>query len=205
LRELARWPVDSTVLDFGCGKLRYALPLSRRVKSVTVVDSAVQVDRSQRIGGRITTVRLAAQERANMSVFALAESGWKNRKYDRILCANVLSAIPTSRARRELMLTIHRLLRRTGKALILNQHRNSAFEKYAERADATPYFDGWLIESRSGPRFYGLIGTKALQKLCEASGLHCEKLGVWDQTAYAYVTADRELESDGIYHCHRAS
>jgi hypothetical protein len=87
--------------DYGCGKLRYAGALSAMADSVTLVDSPEQLDRQQVIDGEHTTVRQLAEQRwptARIETVSQFQVRSKPR-FDFVLCANVLSAIPTRSAR----------------------------------------------------------------------------------------------------------
>ncbi len=189
LKQILDWPRDASVLDYGCGKLRYSIPLARVVHSVTAIDSAVQLMRTQKIDGQFTTLRqFACSPNSNIRVFSLNETQWQKSRYDRILCANVLSAIPSQRHRNELMSKIRKVLRRDGVALIVNQHRNSYFKTYASRKTARRHLDGWLLSTKAGTRFYGLIDKSVLLRLCKRSRLSVSRIGVWGESTFAIVT-----------------
>lgn len=44
---------DEVVLDYGCGKLRYTIPLSKQVKKVVAIDSLEQLSKRQIINGKM--------------------------------------------------------------------------------------------------------------------------------------------------------
>jgi hypothetical protein len=46
---IAGLPAGLVILDYGCGKLRYAGPLAKRARAVMAVDSHVQVSRLQKL------------------------------------------------------------------------------------------------------------------------------------------------------------
>src|SRR2546427_92673 len=75
IREL---PQSASVLDFGCGKLRYTIPLADRVRHVTAVDSAVQLCRQQLLNGVRTNIKEYARSYlANARAVAVADPQWQ--------------------------------------------------------------------------------------------------------------------------------
>jgi hypothetical protein len=72
-RPLVEWlknrDMTDTALDYGCGKLRYTKFVAMKSLHLGIVDSKLQLDRSQQINGLVTTVR------------RYAESKWPECKY----------------------------------------------------------------------------------------------------------------------------
>ena len=94
-------PKETQVLDYGCGKLRYSLPLSNKVSKVVAIDSNFQVDKIQKIGSLYTSPRM--YNKNNLFVYDLDEEEWKKYTYDVVLCTNVLSAIPLNEYRLQVL------------------------------------------------------------------------------------------------------
>lgn len=163
---IARLPRDLHVLDLGCGKLRHTIPLARRVAKVTAVDSREQIDREQSISGESGwTVRRFAEERCNnIRVFALDEPQWLKRRFDRVVIAYVLSAIPHVADRLEVLRQAKDVLnRRGGEILIATNFANSRFKDWEQNKQARRYRDGYLITNAHGTSFYGMITLDKLR------------------------------------------
>src|SRR5262245_19424569 len=107
---LRRLPKFADGLDYGCGKLRYTKFLANKARSLTLVDSEIQLSRRQKIAGTLTTVRGYARRWHNTRVMSIEDFSKDRHCYDFILCANVLSAFPTAGIR-------SRVLRRLASAL----------------------------------------------------------------------------------------
>jgi len=184
------------VLDLGCGKLRYTVPLARHVKAVVAVDSREQIDRNQTVNGEAdTSVReFVASRFDNVRVFALHEKGWRRWRYDRILIAFVLSAIPVPAVRLDVLRTARDLLKlRDGKVLVAATFANSRFKDWERSARAEPYRDGYLIHGPSRTSFYGLIKQDKLRRYCREVGLAITHAGtVHGQTAYVVAGWPKE-------------
>jgi hypothetical protein len=176
-------------LDLGCGKLRYTVPLSRRVRSVTAVDSRTQVDREQTLFGTKTSIRrYAGKNLDNVRVCALEESHWRKRHYQVVLCSNVLSAIPSKKARQELLASAYARLARGGTFLVTTQYRNSHFTTWINDPRATRYCDGFLVEGARGTSFYAILDAEALVKLCRGAGFSISKAAHHKELAYVLAT-----------------
>ena len=143
------------LLDFGCGKLRYADQISKLGKHVVFVDSHVQLTRNQRVQGRVTTVASLARERySNASVLPSEKLVTARTQHDLITCINVLSAIPDILALRGVLRTIRRLTKPTGIAVFINQHRNTYFSRFST---GRRHLFGYIFEGRNGPSYYGVM------------------------------------------------
>jgi 2-polyprenyl-3-methyl-5-hydroxy-6-metoxy-1,4-benzoquinol methylase len=176
-------------LDLGCGKLRYTVPLARRTKSVAAVDSQVQVERVQRLSRETCSVRdYVRRYLPNTKVYGSEEKGWKLQRYDVVICTNVLSAIPCRNTRKKLLKGARQCLKSSGHFLLTTQFRNSHFKSWKTNPKARPYMDGFIVSSRRGTSFYGLLDAKDLEALCCACGLHIEKSGHVGELAYVLAT-----------------
>ncbi|MBN8207876.1 class I SAM-dependent methyltransferase [Bacillus sp. NTK071] len=185
-------PQSSVILDYGCGKLRYTIPLLNRVKEVIAVDSKEQINRTQKLD-RVNhlTITDFAEEEDNLSVFTTDEFDMANY-FDWAICTNVLSAIPYEEERVNVLTTIRKALKFEGKALITTQYRNSYFKSYESKKNAVKYKDGWLIKNNNNYSFYGIIPPSSLRDLCEKAGLkviECRSVG---ESAYLLIKNDEE-------------
>lgn len=180
---------DETGLDLGCGKLRYTVHLAGALASVTAVDSALQVDRTQTLFGLSASVRAyAIAHLPNVRVCALEEDAWQRDRYAVVLCSNVLSAIPSRRVRKRLVATAYRLIAIGGTFLLTTQYRNSHFSGWKSNPQAYRYCDGFLVRTARGASFYGLIDSVALTNLCRSAGFSVVKAGHEKELAYVIAT-----------------
>jgi len=188
-------PMDAHVLDYGCGRLRYTIPMARIVRRVTAVDSCYQIQRRQAIAGcgRTTIREYATRYLPNVDVVDVADPVWGSHKYDRVLCANVLSSIPCSEERDLVMRRVRGCLSCRGTLLVTTQYRNSYFSSYGQRRGAQWVEDGWLYPHNGHYYFYGLLPPTTLTRLCLSAGLSV--LQVWCHDGSAYVIASSRTQS----------
>lgn len=177
-------------LDYGCGKLRYAGELAECCRKMALVDSAVQLDRLQRIDGKRVSIRDYARCRwphcRTMTPDELDESA---QRYNLALCANVLSAIPSAWHRSVALQIIRRSLARNGKCMFVTQYRNSYFANAAKSPNAISHLDGWILATPRGNFYYGLLAKPRLEKILQRAGFRiCES---WTTDGSAFVLATR--------------
>src|ERR1700694_1118977 len=91
-------PVKSS-FDFGCGKLRYQKAISKTTQTLALVDSEIQLSRTQMIRGRKGSIREALQKSNHTSTFTVGEFAKLPATFDRGFCVNVLSVIPSTTIR----------------------------------------------------------------------------------------------------------
>ena len=190
---LLKWIKDlcpqSDGLDLGCGKLRYTIPMSKRIKSVTAVDSRVQVDREQVISGERSTVRrYAAKHLENVRIHAIEDRQWQKIRFDVVLCSNVLSAIPARDVRNELVLSAHRGLKKGGAFLLTTQFHNSYFSAWSTDSRVTKYCDGFLVKGAKSNSFYALLDSDALVTICRKAGFSIVHSGHAKELAFVIAT-----------------
>lgn len=179
-------------LDLGCGKLRYTVPLSRRISSVVAVDSQIQVDRVQTLFGAKSSVRRYATENLpNVRVHSLNERCWRRSSYDVVLCSNVVSAIPSRKARYQLIACARESLNRRGVVMLTTQFRNSYFKKWASNPRAIRHCDGFLVRGGRGTSFYAMLDSDALVKICLRAGLSIIDSGHAKELAFVLATRVR--------------
>lgn len=168
------FPANSRVLDYGCGKLRYSIPLADRVSSVVAIDSLFQVEKQQQIGSHYISPK--DYNKDNLLVCDLDDPIWRSNIYDFVLCTNVLSAIPFDSYRAQVIKNSYEVLDCDGSLIISIQYRNSYFNTYKKRKDVIPYNDGWLIKKTVKKyAFYGAPSDTTIMNLCYKVGFqHCE-------------------------------
>lgn len=181
-------------LDYGCGKLRYARYLARRCSHLTLVDSRLQLERLQIIAGRSTTVeRYARRHWPSCRIYA-AEDFWQgvDDQYDLVLCANVLSAIPSRGIRARSLRAIKSCLHPTGTCLVVNQYANSYFRQARSRRDAIDHLDGWLLPSSMGASYYGILDRDKILRILRAVGFRLLNAWIDGQSSFVLVRRDPE-------------
>lgn len=195
IRQQSRWlinwlnelPKDSVCLDYGCGKLRYTIPLLKRVKEVTAVDSLEQMNRIQKIDReRHLTIKEFAKDVNNLRVITTQEFNYTNY-FDWTICTNVLSAIPYENERIKVLKTINNSINKHGKALITTQYRNSYYKNYENRDDVQKFQDGWLISNKNRNSFYGIIPPMTLKQLCLKAEMKISEFGSIGESAYVII------------------
>ncbi len=182
-------PVHSA-LDYGCGKLRYSGALASKCTILTLIDSEVQLSREQQLGRTRTTVRTYAQRHWSKCRVLNVDEFWRERRtYDFVLCANVLSAIPDRRIRSKVLVKIASVLGGTGRCLFVAQYQNSYFKEVAASPSAIPHLEGWILKTRRGAFFFGVLNRERLAYLLVRHGFAIGK--AWTDGQSVYVLAGR--------------
>lgn len=196
-RKVLQWiealPAEARVLDYGCGKLRYTLPLSKRVREVLAVDSEIQITRVQKVGGeRTSLVHYAQRNLQNVRIGTPESVNWDRPQFDAALLANVLSAVPVKAERRRILSRIRSALRPGGELMICTQFANSTCDSYPDNPRAERYLDGWLVRQPSGnaASFYAMLRPAALEKLCRDAALIVVGEETLDHSIYLLARRD---------------
>jgi len=186
--QIALVSSDALVLDYGCGKFRYTIPLSRMVRSVFAVDSRHQIDREQRIAGKQTTLgEYAKKNLKNVFVCDVRSTAWRRKEFDFILCSNVLSTIPHKVDRLNVLRKLRAVLKDGGRVLVSTQYRNTHFNQWKSNPNAIRVRDGWFVTGRRGPSFYAIIPPKKLARLCREAGFSSSHVGSSGETAFVFA------------------
>lgn len=184
--------VRGSILDYGCGRLRYAVVLRRRARSLTLVDSREQLTRRQVIHrGRTCIGRLVRGWATPTRVLDVEDFQRDERLYDFILCANVLSAIPSRSVRGGVLRLLESRLRYGGHCLLVTQYQNSYFRCVQDSVRAVRHLDGWILKSRRGTFFYGLITPRALARLAVGAGHRVARSWQHDGSAFVLTRCGR--------------
>ena len=171
-------------LDYGCGKLRHAIPLANYVQQVIAIDSREQLEKKQRIHNSIIAPVEYCKE--NLTILPLDSDGWRKQKYDFVLCSNVLSAIPDEIVRMNVLSDIISVLKKEGHLLLSVQYYNSYYNSYRTRKDAFPYLDGWLVKRRGSNKydFYAMLNAECLIGMCRKVGFRSFTVKKIDGSCY---------------------
>lgn len=175
----------STLLDFGCGKLRYSDILVSIAESTTFVDSEIQLSRLQSVRGIRTSVKEYVKANyQNCQTLSLEDISAHRMRYDLITCTNVISAIPCKQTLSSSLLQIKNLLKYDGVAIFINQHRSSYFKKYES---GKKHMYGYLYQGRRGASYYGIMCRQTMSKLLTENGLTILKS--WNQGESNFIEA----------------
>lgn len=194
-KTILQLPKNCNALDYGCGKLRHTLVLSKVVNRVVAIDSEEQLCRNQIINGKRTSVYSYVSEMLNVEVYNTISPAWRNKEYDFILCSNVLSAIPIEETRINVLKDIFSCLKPHGKALISLQYRNTYYKQYSARDNVIEYNGGWIIRVKNQYRYYGIIMPERLLGLLCSIGFQIDKEKRKDGSIYILVQKPIESSS----------
>ena len=118
---LLNLPLVSSTLNFGCGKLRYHDAILSKTDDLILVDSEVQLSRTQIILDRMTSIREAVGGLNHVQALNVAELERHPARFDRAFCINVLSVIPIEAVRQRVVRLIRAKLKPGGSALFVVQ------------------------------------------------------------------------------------
>lgn len=180
---ISKLPPNYEVLDYGCGKLRYSIPLAYQTSKVIAIDSNYQIEKKQVINNNIITPKEYPLK--NLIVQDINSSDWKHKKYDIVFCTNVLSAVPDDEERLKILRNSRSALKKSGYIYIVVQYRNSYFNQYQSRKGAIKYNDGWLIKRKEYKySFYGMVTPEKIIKLCNEAGFNYYEIAKHDGSCY---------------------
>ena len=182
-------PVN-TALDYGCGKLRYSPALKSRCKHLTLVDSEIQIGRTQMIRGEKCNVReYVKRYMKSTRVISVDEFRSEMKKYSLVLCANVLPVIPIEEERELVLQSLFRAVSPVGVCLFITQYRNSYFKEIQRSDKAQDHLDGWIVQSRRGPAYYGILGPEKLTGLVTKVGFAIKEQTIHEGSCYLFASA----------------
>ena len=185
-------------LDYGCGKLRYSQYLRKLCKRLTLVDSQEQVSRQQILLGCASTVHEYVKTKwRTVRVLAVPEFYCDSERYDFILCANVLSAIPDTRKRMRALRLLSERLCEGGQCLLVCQYTNSYFWARMRDPLTIKYNDGFITGSKGNASYYGMINLEKLLGYVRKSGMIAEQ--AWRHDQSAYVIAGRRSQEACLF------
>ncbi|MBB4377228.1 hypothetical protein [Bradyrhizobium sp. SBR1B] len=185
-------PVRSS-FDFGCGKLRYERAIAKTTEELALVDSEVQLSRTQMIRGRSTNIRNHVGKSNHVHAYTVGQFAALDRKYDRGFCINVLSVIPSASVRLGIVQLVRAKLKPRATCLFVTLYRNSDFTRMQKLPNCQPYGNGFLMDSLRGYSFYGLIPPDDLAGLVKRAGFMIESIVLDEGSAYLWArTPDGE-------------
>jgi SAM-dependent methyltransferase len=172
----------NSVLDFGCGKLRYSNVIVPLCEKVTFVDSKIQLSRKQLIRGYNTNIKnYISIHYPKCNAIAFEDLDNHISKYELITCINVLSAIPCKNTINKIIKHIKRLLYKNGKAVFINQYRNSYFKRYRT---GIKHLYGYIYTANNKISYYGLLNHNNIINLLFKNGFTIYKLWKIDGTNF---------------------
>ncbi len=176
--------------DYGCGRLRYSDELRMHCNHLTLIDSQQQLSRHQIIHGRFSTIYdFVKTTWKNVDILTIEEFEKNLSKFDFILCANVLSAIPNPHRMLRALQCIHSKLKKSGEALFVTQYTNSYFTQMRDNKKAFPHSNGWIVDSVHGTFYYGILRKSEIQKMLQENGFTIHK--AWTEGQSAMVLAGK--------------
>jgi len=181
-----------SILDFGCGKLRYSDTLTKIATTVTFVDSQIQLSRKQLIRGEHTSVtEFVSKNYPNCKTIPFEQIHEHRELYNLITCTNVLSAIPCKETLNKVLSNIKKLLSSNGIAVFINQHRSSYFKKFET---GIKHLNGYIYSNEKSISYYGIFNKTVTQELLLEHGY--EIIKSWCIGESTFVEARSPL-SDG--------
>lgn len=185
---LAELSPVSSAFDYGCGKLRYCSQILDKTDTLAIVNSEIQLARTQTIRGRKCSISELLDGSNCINVYTELEFQHLRKQFNRGFCINVLSIVPFLSTRRQILGTIYNHLKPHSDCLFVVQYRNSDFTRMSSLPNARPWRDGFILESLRGFSFYGLIGPDQLRKMTEKAGFKCRDLRLNEGSAYLWAT-----------------
>ncbi|MDR2290257.1 MAG: class I SAM-dependent methyltransferase [Serratia marcescens] len=181
---------NGSALDFGCGKLRYSEQLIDKFETVTFLDSRKQLERVQIIRGVQTTIpEYVGRNYKGANVVPFEDILKIEDRYDFILCANVLSAIPCKSTIDKVIIGIRELLKSNGEAIIVNQYKSSYFKRYEKGVN---HLHGYIYQNSRSASYYGLLDEGLVNKICLDNELSIIKS--WSKAGSSYVVVGKKGE-----------
>jgi 2-polyprenyl-3-methyl-5-hydroxy-6-metoxy-1,4-benzoquinol methylase len=163
----------SKILDFGCGKLRYSDILSGVSENVTFLDSRIQITRIQTIKNeRISVLDYVKRKYPSSDCIAFEDIDQIKDNFDLIVCTNVLSAIPCEETISNMFTHFKRLVSKSGKIIIINQHRSSYFKKFES---GKKHLFGYIYSGSRGNSYYGIMTREIIRELAKKHHLEVKR------------------------------
>ncbi len=187
LALLQELPHVAATFDYGCGKLRYEIAIEPTTDTLAIVDSEVQLSRTQRLLGKENSIRSLFRKSNYISSYNDVQFQKLRTRFNRGFCINVLSVIPSYARRRQVLGIIRDKLSRKGECLFVVQYRNSDFARMRAMPNARPWLDGFLIDSLRGYSFYGIISPNRLERSLTRAGFYVRNVELNDGSAYVWA------------------
>lgn len=185
LNWIDNYPQVKYTLDYGCGKLRYSGSLAKKCNLLTLVDSEIQLNRVQRLGNEKTTVyEYISKHLPNVRVLTINQFLNDNEVYDFILCANVLSAIPSRKSRGKMLCDLKNSLNNNAECLFVTQYVNSYFKQLSLSPNSIRHLDGWIHSSSRGNSYYGILDKNKINNILKRHKYRIIKSWINSQSAY---------------------
>lgn len=178
--------------DYGCGKLRYQNAILETTDTLAVVDSEIQLSRTQAICRKYTTIRSFVERSNRVMAYSVEEFECLAQVWDRAFCINVLSTIPFYSVRQKVINLIRNKLRSGGECLFVLQYRNSDFTRMKKMPNARKWRDGFLLDSLRGFSFYALISPESLKRMVTKAGFEILDSKLNDGSVYLYARVPKK-------------
>jgi SAM-dependent methyltransferase len=177
----------ASTFDYGCGKLRYERAIADRTDTLAIIDSEIQLSRPQMLRGKQISIRNIFRQSNHVQIYNDLQFKKINARFDRGFCINVISVIPSYAGRRRVFEAIRQRLAPDGECLFAVQYRNSDFTRMRKMPNATPWLDGFLVDSLRGYSFYGMIPPERLESSLKRAGFRIRETILNDGSAYIWA------------------
>lgn len=175
--------LSDTVLDFGCGKLRYTVPLSKFSNHVVGVDSKEQLTRIIQLDGKKTTLVEYSAQFANIELYSTSNKSWEKIVYNKIVLAHVLSSIPFDDERVKVIRMLLSVMNEQTKLIACTTHRMSYFKKWEQSERIIHFNNGYLVRTPN-PSYFGIINKDKLAEYFESNGYEIIKTFISNDNSY---------------------
>ncbi len=171
------------VLDYGCGKLRYTIPLSKIAKNVIGVDSKEQLGRTIKISRISTTLIDYVKQFTNIELIPQCSPKWKELTYDKIILSHVLSSIPFEEERIRVINTLRNVMSDSSVLIACTNHRMSYFRKWEHSNKVIKYNDGYLVKEPVAS-YFGIIRKERLASYFRSNGFEIINVFIIEDNSY---------------------
>lgn len=171
------------VLDYGCGKLRYTIPISKMAKIVHGVDSDEQIYRPIKVKGKKITISDLAKKYKNIVLQTISKKEWQKLKYDKIVLLHVLSTVPHEKDRFKIVRALYGVMHSESILIACTNHRMSYFKKWDVSPKVEKYNDGYFVKEPIAS-YFGVINKEKLIRYFERSGFEILQLFIKEDNTY---------------------
>ncbi|WP_422478549.1 methyltransferase domain-containing protein [Pleomorphochaeta sp. DL1XJH-081] len=174
----------NTIVDYGCGKLRYTYYLRKKCKQLILVDSEEQLARKQKLFDREISIRELVKNDKDIKVLNEQEYAKSQDKYDIIFIANVLSAIPILEERHKLLENVKNSITQKGYAIFISQYTDTYFKNICYMQGAKEHLDGYLVNKGKCATYYGILPPVKLSNILEEKGFKILQSKILGKSVY---------------------
>lgn len=157
LSELLK--TESSILDYGAGKLRNTFFLKELGHAVSILETTKQIERIQASHPLLTVPIYSIEEELTVT-------------FDAVLCSFVLNVIPSPKSRIEILTNSHRSLRPNGLLVIEVRKRTGILKNKHIEA----YGDGFIVGKNTVKTFQKPYEKDEFEKLITSHGFQVNEI-----------------------------